>query len=406
MVSKVADLQTFRAFHHRNFPLLFLSTVIASIGSFMSMVALGWLVLEMTDSPFLLGMVWAARMFPSLIFGMFAGAIADKVDRRRLLILVFIMQAAYAFLVGFLISRGWIQIWHIFLLIFISGSTMTLAIPTRQAFVVDIVGPEDTMTAISMNAVAMRVMGVFGAAAAGVVIELFGVEWPFYIMFIGYLLGIIVLLCIRGVVMKTSSEQQSVWGNFVDGLKIIRKNRIVRTLMVVAIICEILGFSYMVLLPIFARDILNIGAVGLGMLYTAQSVGGLIGVLAIASLGDYKHKGRLILGFFLFFGIFLVLFSQSPWYLVSLLLIAIVGAMAAAFDAMQHTMLQLNVIDEQRGRAMGLWTLSIGFGPVGYLAVGAMAAFLSAPLALSINGIAIVATFFILVIFVSRLRRA
>jgi len=370
------------------------------------MVALGWLVLEMTDSPFLLGMVWAARMFPSLIFGMFAGAIADKVDRRRLLILVFIMQAAYAFLVGFLISRGWIQIWHIFLLIFISGSTMTLAIPTRQAFVVDIVGPEDAMTAISMNAVAMRVMGVFGAAAAGVVIELFGVEWPFYIMFIGYLLGIIVLLCIRGVVMKTSSEQQSVWGNFVDGLKIIRKNRIVRTLMVVAIICEILGFSYMVLLPIFARDILNIGAVGLGMLYTAQSVGGLIGVLAIASLGDYKHKGRLILGFFLFFGIFLVLFSQSPWYLVSLLLIAIVGAMAAAFDAMQHTMLQLNVIDEQRGRAMGLWTLSIGFGPVGYLAVGAMAAFLSAPLALSINGIAIVATFFILVIFVSRLRRA
>ena len=370
------------------------------------MVALGWLVLEMTDSPLSLGMVWAMRSAPYLIFGMLAGAVADKVDRRRLLILVFSVLAAGAFLMGTLISNGWIQLWHIFLFSFIVGSITTFAMTARQAFVVDIVGREDTMTALSMNAVAMRVMGVFGGVAAGVVIELLGVAWPFYIMVISYLLGLIALLGIRGVTKEAGSGQESIRRNFVEGLKIIYQNQIVRALMVMAIICEIFGFSYLVVLPVFARDILKVGAVGLGMLNSAQSAGGLLAALALASLSNYKRKGWLILGIFLFFGVFLVLFSQSPWYLVSLIFVGIVGGMAAAFDTMQHTMLQLNVAEEQRGRAMGIWQLSIGFGPVGHLAVGAIAALLGAQLALSINGIAIVAIFFILVVFVGRLRRA
>ncbi len=377
-----------------------------SLGNFMMMVALGWLVLEMTDSPLSLGMVWATHSAPHLIWGMLAGAVADKVDRRRLLIWVFIDLAACAFTMGILISKGWVQLWHVLLFTFIMGSIATFAMTARQAFVVDIVDRKDAMGAISMNAVAMRIMGVFGGAIAGVVIELFGIEWPFYIMAIGYLLGIIILLCIRGVVRRFSLEQQSIWGNFVEGLKIIGKNQIVLTLMVMAMVCEILGFPYLVVLPVFARDILSVGVIGLGVLNSVQSVGGLLAALTLASLGNYKHKGRLILGIFLFFGVFLVLFSQSPWYLVSLLFCGLVGAMAAAFDAMQHTMLQLNVTEEQRGRAMGIWQLSIGFGPVGYMAIGAITSLLGAQLALSINGIAIVAVFFILLVFVPGFRRA
>ena len=406
LISKVTNLQIFRAFHHRNFSLLFLSTLTMSIGNFMMMVALGWLVLEMTGSPLSLGMVWAARSAPHLIWGMLAGAVVDKVDRQRLLIWTFIMLATVALAMGLLILKGWIELWHILFFTFIMGSTSTFAMTARQAFVVDIVGREDAMGAISINAVAMRIMGVFGGATAGLVIELFGIEWPFFIMVTGYLLGTIILSSIRGVVREVSLIQQSIREKLVEGLKIIGKNQIVLTLMVMAILCEILGFSHMVLLPVFARDILNVGAIGLGMLNAAQSFGGVLAALALAALGNYKHKGRLILGIFLSFGISLALFSQSPWYPVSLFLIAMVGGMAAAFDAMQHTMLQLNVTEEQRGRAMGIWQLSIGFGPVGHMIIGAIAALLGAQLAVSINGIAIVAGFFILAVFVPGLRRA
>lgn len=406
MVSRVANLQMFRAFHHRDFSLIFLNTVAFSLARFMMMVSLGWMVLEMTDSPLSLGMIWATRSAPYLLFGMLAGAVADKVDRRRLLIWMFVLLAVSAGVMGALISRDWVQLWHIFLFSFVIGLISTFAMTARQTLVVDIVGQEDAMSSLSMNAVAMRIMGVVGGGAAGAVIKLLGMAWPFYIMVIAYLVGIIALLLIRGVVRKESSGQQSIRGNFTEGLRIIYKNKIVRTLMVMAIICEVFGFSYMVVVPVFARDILNVGVVGLGMFSAAQSLGGLLAVLGLASLGNYKRKGWLILAVFLLFGVFLVFFSQSPWYPMSLLLVGLVGGMAAVFDTMQHTLLQLSVTEEQRGRAMGIWQLSIGFGPIGHLAVGVIAGLIGVQLALSINGIGMIVIFLVLVSFVPRLRRA
>ena len=371
----------------------------------MQMVAMGWLVLELTDSPLSLGLVWATRQAPSLFLGMLAGAIADKVDRRRLLIMAFVVRGAGALLIGILVTTGIVELWHILLVSFITGSVSAFDFPARQTLAVDIVGPEGAMNAISIGAVGMRVIGVFGGAAAGFVIAFLGIDWCFYIMVISFFIGIIILLQIRGVERRTSSQKQSVWGNFIEGVKLIGKNQIILILMVITLVCEILGFSYLVVLPVFARDVLKVGAIGLGMFGTAQSVGGLIAGLALASLGNYKYKGRLILGIFLSFGFFLILFSQSPWYLVSLLLLGMIGAMASGMDAMGHTMLQLNVTDEQRGRAMGIWIMSIGFGPVGHLTIGAVASLLGAPLAVTINGSIIIVVFFILLAFASRLRR-
>ena len=218
-------------------------------------------------------------------------------------------------------------------------------------------------------------------------------------------LGALVLLFTKTVPRKITSGPSSVWGNLKDGVIIIGKNQVVRILMMMAIVCEILGFSYQVLLPVFARDILNVGAIGLGMFNTVQAVGGLLAGLSLASLGNYPHKGRLMLGIFLLFGIFLILFAQSPWYSTSLLLVGIVGAIGAAFDSMQHIMLQLNVTDEQRGRAMGIWQLCMGFGPVGHLSVGAIAVAIGSQLTLSINGVAIIVLFFLVLVLVPRLRK-
>ncbi|MFC2034073.1 MFS transporter [Chloroflexota bacterium] len=408
LIQKIINLPTFNALRHKNFVLVFLSSITDSVGMYMSMVALGWLVLEMTDSPLSLGIVWATRSSPYLFFGVLAGAIADRYDRKMILILSHVILAAFAFLLGLLITQEGIQLWHILGITFLMGVINVINFPARQALAVDIVGREGAMNAISINAVGMRVIGVVGGAAAGFVVEYWGIDWPFYIMTASYLLGVSFLFLIRGVERVNSDENaepQSTWKNFVEGIKLIGLNQVVLVLLIITAVCEILGFSYSVLLPVFARDVLNVGAVGLGMFYTAQSIGGLLGALGLASLGDFRRKGLLILCIFLTFGIALILFGQSPWYIVSLIVLALIGAMASGMDAMGHTILQLNVNDKQRGRAMGIWMMSIGFGPIGHLAIGAVAAAFSAQIAYTINGGAIILIFLLLFVLFPKLRK-
>lgn len=401
---KLSGLQTFRAFHSRNFRLLFLSTVAQSVGFYGMMVTVGWQVLEMTGSPISLGLVWAVRSSPFLFFGILAGTVTDKVYRQKLLIMVFIIMAACSFLLGFLTSKGLIQLWNILLLNFLMGIGQTFDITARQTITVDIVGSEGAMGAISLNAAGNRIIGIFGGAAAGLIIELFGIDWPYYFMVAAYLIGTLALFRMQGVEKEPDRVRHSTWKGFGEGVKLLKKNRIILILVAIAIICEIFGFSLSVLLPIFARDILKIGAFGLGTIYAAQSIGGVLGSLTLASLGNYKQKGRLILIIFLLFGVFILLFSQSAWYLFSFLIIIGAGATASGIDAMEHTMLQLNVTDEHRGRAMGIWTMSIGFGPVGHLTVGAMADLFSAPTALSINGTVLIVVSVILLLCMPRFR--
>ncbi len=372
----------------------------------MLMVAQGWLVLELTDSPLSLGLVWATRLAPSLFLGVVAGTVADRVNRRNLLVLSFVVRGVCATALGLLVTFGLVQLWHIFLIAFVNGVAMVFSLPSQQSLAIDIVRSEGAMNAISLNAMGMRVVGIVGGAAAGLVIELFGLDWPFYVMALSCLAGIAILSQVRGVDREVIKRGQSTWGTYLEGLKLITTNQIVLVILLVTMVGEILGFSYMVLLPVFARDILEVGPMGLGAFNTATSIGGLMAGLSLASLGNYPNKGKLMLGIFLSFGVFLVLFSQSPWFPVSLVLLTMIGAMAAGLDAMGHTMLMLNVSEEQRGRAMGVWMTGIGFGPVGSIAIGAVASTLGAPLAVTINGLLIVIAFFLLLLFVPRLRQA
>ncbi len=360
--------------------------------------------MELTDSPVSLGLVWATRSAPNLIWGMLAGAIADRFDRRKLQIVALALYSACGFLLGYLVMQGWIRLWHVLLITFVWGSIRTFDGPARQAFIVDIVGRESAMSGISLNAVGMRGIGIIGGAAAGIIIELYGMEWPFFVLAAANILAIGITACIRGIEGRPVAEKGTLWSNLVEGMQIVLKNRVVLALMVMAAACEMFGFSYSVLLPVFARDILDVGAVGLGMFSAVRSVGGLIAGLTLASLGDYKYKGRIILGLFFTFGVSLILFANSSAYPLSLFFIGIVGITAAGHDAMQHILLQLNVTEDQRGRAMGIWQLSIGFGLLGSVTLGAIAEALGAPLAQSIFGTVMVIIFVILVLTVPKLR--
>jgi MFS family permease len=385
--------------YRHEFLFLFASTLAVSATGSMTVVSTGWLVLEMTGSPLSLGIVWATRAAPHLLWGMLAGALADKLDRRRLLLWISIVLAGAAFLFGSLIMNGLIQLWHVFLFIFVTSSLKTFDMTARQAMVVDVVGRDHMMRSIALNSVGLRMMGLIGGAVAGVLISILGLASPFYVMAACYGIGLISLWLVRTESARRNQNalnQPSLWTHYREGFTIIAQNRVVTILVVLAILCEIFGFSYQVLLPLFARDILEVRALGLGAFTAAQSMGGLIATLALTAGSQYQAKGRLLLILYLSFGVVLLLFAQSSVYIFSLIIICLTGGVAAAFDAMQHIMLQLNVGEQQRGRAMGIWQVSIGFGPIGHILLGFIATTIGPIMALTINGILIIVSFFVI----------
>jgi len=348
------------------------------VGDMLMDVSSGWLVLDLTNSPLSMGIFWAIRSLPNLLFGMLGGATADKMDRKKLLIACYSLYTVCGFLFGFLIMSGQIQLYHALTLIFIRGIIRAFESPTRQSFIVDIVGRSNAMNGISLNAVGMRGIGIFGGALAGLIIELFGNEWPFFVLSGVFMMTILLVSFNREDRTERVAQQLSIWRNMVEGIQIVRNNRIVLSLMIMAATCEMFGFSFPVLVPVFARDVLNVGAVGNGMINAFRSGGGLLISLVLASLGDFKQKGKLLLGMYLMFGVGLVLYANSSIYAL--------GMSAAGHDAMSQILLQLNVEEEQRGRAMGIWQLSIGFGVIGSMTLGSLAEIYGASFAQSIFG--------------------
>jgi len=391
-------------FQNRSFSLMFLTTVSASFADILMDVSAGWLVLDLTDSPLSLGLFFAVRSSPNLLFGMVGGAVADKLDRKRLLMACYGLYSGMGLLIGYLVMAGSIQLWHALALIFIRGIVRTFEGPARQSFIVDIVGRDNAMNGISLSAVGTRGVGIFAGATAGILIELLGNEWPFFVLSVVFIASIGLIGFIRGVEVKRVAQSQSIWKNMVEGVQIVRQNRVVLALMVMAATCEMFGFSFAVLVPVFARDVLDVGAVGMGMINAFRSGGGLIAGLTLASLGDFKHKGKLLMAMYLGFGIGLILFANAPVYALALLFIGIVGISAAGHDAMSQILLQLNVEEDQRGRAMGIWQMSIGFGVIGSMTLGTLAEAYGAPLAQSVFGGLMVVTVALLYLIVPKLK--
>jgi MFS family permease len=326
------------------------------------------------------------------------------VDRRRLLMACYGLYSVMGLLIGYLVMTGAVQLWHALALIFIRGIVRTFEGPARQSFIVDIVGRGNAMNGISLSAVGTRGVGIFAGATAGILIELLGNEWPFFVLSVVFIASIGLIGFIKGVEVKQVAQSQSIWKNMVEGVQIVRQNRIVLALMVMAATCEMFGFSFAVLVPVFARDVLDVGAVGMGMINAFRSGGGLIAGLTLASLGDFKHKGKLLLAMYLGFGVGLILFANAPVYALALFFIGVVGISAAGHDAMSQILLQLNVEEDQRGRAMGIWQLSIGFGVIGSMTLGTLAEAYGAPFAQSVFGGIMVAVVALLYVTVPKLR--
>ena len=366
--------------HYRDFRLLWASTLLFSLGTGMETVAVGWLILNITESPFMVGVAAAARMVPFFFLGILSGAMSDHLDRRGFLIVINLTGCIVAGIMALMLLSGEVRVWPVIVLV------AAFALTTRQAYTYDIVGPSHALNGLSLASMAMQAGGIVGSLASGVLIGAFGPGWLYVVVGVSYIVATVVLLGTGPIVESVKAHQESILSNLAGYVRIIRENRILLVLMCLASITEVLGFTHMTLLPVFAKEVLLVGSVGLGVMTAVRQDGGFVGLTLLASLRDYRRKGMLMFVIAGAFGLALMAFSLSTNLFFFLAVLAVVNACAMAVDTLYKALMQENVAEEERGRAMGSWVLSIGTAAVGHLGVGGLAGLLGMPGALLLNG--------------------
>lgn len=352
----------------------------------MEMVALGWLVLELTNDPFMLGVAYAAGMAPFFFLGVISGSVADRVNRRVFLRFVYAGGSAVAGILAALMFMEVQQVWPIIVLAGVAGCLKAFFGTTSQAYAYDIVGPERSLNGLALMSSSHRVGALIGSLASGFAIQELGIGGQYVLIGGTYIGGLLVLMGTREGGQAASLERKPVFENLVGWVRLIRENRVLLALMYLAAVTEIFGFTHQSVMAVFARDVLDVGAVGLGVMSAMVQVGGLGGLLGLARLRNSGRKGLYAFMTSGGFGLSLMAFSLYENFVFYLLVILVVNACATAADTLYKTLMQENVPNEQRGRAMGSWVLAIGTAPTGHLEVGWVAGMLGAPRALLING--------------------
>jgi MFS family permease len=382
----------FAALRHRNFRIFWFGQLLSLSGTWMQSTAQGWLVLELTDSEFLLGLVTAASALPVLLFTLYAGVVADRMDKRRIIVAAQAAAMLIALSMAVLTDMGHITFGWILLLVLLLGTANAFEIPTRQSFFVDLVGKQDLTNAIALNSAAFNLTRIIGPAVAGFLIGTVGIAAAFYLNAISYLAVIAGLLLIRLPPFRRPERNRSVLQNMGEGFGWIRANRLPRTLVWLIAASSVLAFPYVMLLPVFARDILQVGAPGLGALLAASGAGALAGGIALAAIGSRVRRGPLLLGASLSFAVLVAAFALSRSFTLSMVLLAAAGFAMILNNATVNALLQSLVPDELRGRVMSVYVfMFLGMAPLGSLQAGALARWIGAPLALALGAAALVA---------------
>ena len=350
-------------------------------------MAQGWVVYELTDSPLMLGLVNFAALLPVVPISLLAGVLSDRFSRRKLIIATESVLALQALIMAALIWSGMIQVWHIIVLSFILGAAAALEQPARLAFVMDVVGKEDLSNAVALNSSAYNAARIIGPSIAGLIIAAFGEAACFAINGVTYLAVILPLLFIHIPIKATTEDKVPIMGGMVDGLKYTWNSKVIRDLMFIVALASFLTLPYIALMPVFAKDILQVGAQGLGFLLTAVGFGAILGAFGVATLEE-GHRGLWLAIANVVGPILLILFCLSNSFYLSLLLVVLVGASNATRQTLANSLIQLNAADEYHGRVMSIFNLLFnGMSRAGALGIGAMAEFASAAWAMGSSAI-------------------
>ncbi len=376
------------ALAHRNFRLFLFGQTVSLTGTWMQSIAQGWLVLQLTDSPFYVGLVSALGSIGVLLFTLYAGVIADRTDKRRVVIMTQSLLMLQAFALAALVATGKVTVGSVMGLALFLGLVNAFDIPTRQSFLVEMVGKDDLMNAIALNSSVFNATRVFGPAVAGVLIGTVGTKWCFALNGVSYLAVIGGLLAMRLPPHVPQPARASAWAGFRESLAFIGSDARVSTLVVLTGLFSVFGFPFLVLMPVVARDVLHAGAAGYGALTAAVGAGALLGALGIAVLSRRIPKGRTLVLGGTSFGLAIVLFSTSRSFTLSLLVLALAGCAMILNNALTNTLLQTLVPDGLRGRVMGFYSfVFVGLAPLGSLQAGVLAEHYGAPAAVATGGI-------------------
>jgi MFS family permease len=383
---------TLRALRHRNFQFFFSGQLISLIGTWMQSVAQSWLVYRLTGSSLLLGSVGFASQIPVFLVAPVGGIVADRYNRHRVVITTQIASMLLASLLAGLTLSGRVQVWHIFVLASLLGVVNAFDIPGRQAFLVDMVGKEDLMNAIALNSSMFNGARIIGPAIAGILVARIGEGWCFFANAISYIAVIVGLLMMQLPPPAYRASSASPLAHLIEGFRFVRRTGPIRALLLLLGLVSLVGMPYTVLMPIFADKILHGGARGLGILMGATGVGALLGALTLASRTGVRGLGRWVAFSCAGFGFFLVLFSWSRHFWLSVALLLPVGFSMMLEMSSSNTLIQAMVPDHLRGRVMAVYSMMfMGMAPFGALLGGALADRLGAPLTVSIGAVACLA---------------
>lgn len=372
----------------------------------MQMVAQGWLVVNLTNSPGWLGAVSLSGSLPFLVLPLFGGVIADQIDRVRLLKFTQSISMLLAFVLAALTLADVITVWHVMVLAFLTGIAGSFDQPTRTALVPDLVRREDLMQAISLNSTAFQGAALIGPAIAGLLVGVIGVGGCFLINGFSYLAVIAALFMLR-VPEQARATGKSIRNELMAGVRFIISTPLLLNLLLLTVAFSIFGRSYVTLLPAFAKLVLHEEAGQLGLMYAMPGLGTLIGGFALATYGNIQDKGRFLLIVALVYGAAMVLFSLSSQLWLILLILIIVGASNTSYSAMANTLLQSRAPGPMRGRVMSYNTIAlIGLTPFGGAIVGGIAEVAGTRAALVTGGLAVAFSALLIYTLLPHLRAA
>ncbi|MBU1998587.1 MAG: MFS transporter [Candidatus Omnitrophota bacterium] len=380
---------------------------VSFIGTWIQITAMSWLIYGLTHSTFLLGLVGFLGSIPIFLFSFFAGAIADRANKRNIILATQIVFMLLALFLATMTQMKLINRWHVMVIAVLNGIVMAFDAPARQAMVVELVGRKNLMNAIALNSAAFSASRMIGPALAGIFISIIGMSGCFYINAVSFLAVIPALLLIKVKRAYQIEQNNSLLQDFKDVILFVKKDQFISAILCITAFLSLFGISYAILMPVFADHILNVGVKGLGVLMSSSGMGALIAALNLARLGDYNHKGKLLVHSAMVFSISLIFFALSRHYLFSIIIMVLVGYSSVNIFSLANTLLQSKVSDGMRGKIMSLFMLTFaGFMPFGSLLAGGLAAKLGASLSVLIGGGVCLVTFLIINFTYPGLRRS
>jgi MFS family permease len=376
-----------RALNHRDFRLFWIGQSISSVGSWMQSVGLSWLVLELTNSPFRLGMVSALQFAPVLLFSAVAGVVVDRTPKRRLVLATQTALMLPAFVLAALTWTGWVRYWHVAILAGVIGLVNALDMPSRQSFLVEMVGREDLLNGIALNAATFNAARIVGPAIGGLLIARYGTAVAFLLNALSFLAVVLNLAAVRAGSEAKPRRGTTIREEFLDGVRYATRTPMVALILGLVFAVSTFAMNHGVLVPLFAREVLHEGVHVFGLLMASLGVGAVVGAVGLAVLGDGRPPLVAVVapGLGVALGIITLAFVRH--FALAAVVLFLIGVMQIVFQNACNTIVQVTVPDELRGRVMGVYMMVFaGATPVGASLIGTIAEGGGVPAACLVGG--------------------